>query len=542
MPDRHLPARPNLEQYKKQAKDLVQDFGLRVPEALARVRKHHPRLHNLPEPELRSAQVSRTDAQLVLAREHGFESWPKFAKHIETLHLIQSVGSLSDPVAAFIEVACVPRHSAHGSGTLEHAEMILSRYPQVAASNIYTAAILADEITVRSFLVRDAKSATAKGGPHGWDALTYLCFSRYLRIDKARAEAFARTARALLDAGASPNTGWYEMIDHPNPQPSFESAIYGAAAVAQHAELTQLLLEYGADPNDAETPYHVPESYDNAVAKIMLESGKLNGTSLTWMLVRKADIHDLDGMRLVLEHGADPNQMTRFKHNALHQSLRRDNRVHIIALLLDYGANPALENRLDGRSATATAAHRGRGDVLALLEARGFDLGLHSVDRLIAACAKGDRDGTAAILVDEPHLAQELLADGGRLLAEFAGNGNAEGVQCLLDLGVDPAALYGGDPYFDIAKDSTALHVAAWRAFPSTVKILIERGAPVNALDGKGRTALALAVKACVESYWRDRRSPESVQALLEAGVSVAGIEIPCGYDEVDELLRRYST
>jgi len=101
-------------------------------------------------------------------------------------------------------------------------------------------------------------------------------------------------------------------------------------------------------------------------------------------------------------------------------------------------------------------------------------------------------------------------------------------------------ALYGGDPYFEIAKDSTALHVAAWKAHPPTVKLLIERGAPVNALDGKGRTALALAVRACVDSYWTDIRSPDSVQALLDAGASVNGVDYPSGYAEVDELLRRY--
>src|SRR3989475_5157356 len=42
-------------------------------------------------------------------------------------------------------------------------------------------------------------------------------------------------------------------------------------------------------------------------------------------------------------------------------------------------------------------------------------------------------------------------------------------------------ALYEGDGYFDIAKDSTALHVAAWKGVPPTVKLLIERGAPVDA-------------------------------------------------------------
>jgi hypothetical protein len=45
-----------------------------------------------------------------------------------------------DQVADFIEAACVPRDSWHGSGTLEQAEAILSRHPYVAGSDIYTAA------------------------------------------------------------------------------------------------------------------------------------------------------------------------------------------------------------------------------------------------------------------------------------------------------------------------------------------------------------------------------------------------------------------
>jgi ankyrin repeat protein len=97
-----------------------------------------------------------------------------------------------------------------------------------------------------------------------------------------------------------------------------------------------------------------------------------------------------------------------------------------------------------------------------------------------------------------------------------------------------------GDPYFDVTKGSTALHVAAWRAWPATVKLLLERGANVNVIDGKGRTPLMLAVKACVDSYWTNRRTPESVKALLEAGASSEGTEYPCGYREVDEVLEKY--
>jgi ankyrin repeat protein len=449
--------------------------------------------------------------------------------------------SLTDPLAAFIEAACVPRHSSHNSGTLEQAETILARYPQVATGNIHAAAVLADASTVRHFLSQDPNSASAPGGPHGWDALTHLCFSRYLRLDQARSEAFVQTAQLLLDAGASANTGWYEMIDHPNPRPVLESAIYGAAAIARHAGLTRLLLERGADPNDEETPYHVPEGYDNAVMTILLESGKLNNASLACLLLRKADWHDEEGIRLALAHAADPNLQSQFGFSALHQAVRRDNRLSSIALLLDYKADPALPSKRTGSTATAMAARRGRGDILRLLEERGIPLNLQVVDRLIAACAKGDAEEVSLRLSREPHLRQELIAEGGTLLAEFAGNGNVAGLRCLLDLGVEATALYRhGDGYFDIPHNSTALHVAAWRGWPSAVKELIARGAPLKALDGKGRTALALAVKACVDSYWIGRRSPDSVDALLKAGASTDGIAIPSGYDEIDQLLRQH--
>jgi ankyrin repeat protein len=542
MYEKELPARPNLEQYKKQAKELVRDCELGIADALARIKRNHPRFHSLPESEIKDGRLALSDAQLVIAREHGFESWPQFSKHIEMIHMIQAVSDLSDPVSAFIEVACVPRHTGHASGTLEHAEMILQRYPQVAKSNIHTAAILADEAGVREFLARNPKGATAKGDPHEWDALTHLCFSRYLRIDASRSEAFVRTARCLLEAGASANTGWYETIDQPNPRPCLESAIYGAAGVAHHAELTRLLLEYGAEPNDEESPYHVPEGYDNATMKVLLESGKLNEVSLSWMLLRKIDWHDGEGIRMLLESGVNPNVMTNFGDNALHHAIRRDNSLEIIQLLLDHGADPSLKTTRENISAAAMAAHKGRGDMLRLLERRGIALNLEGPFRLIAACAKGEREEVRALAAQEPQWVQLVLQFGGTLLSGFAGNGNLEGIRCLLDLGVDvdaPDRL--GDTTFDVAKDSTALQVAAWRARPAVVKELIARGAAVNALDGKGRSALLLAIKACVNSYWTERRTTESIEDLLQAGASWEGIAVPTGYEEADKLLRQYS-
>jgi ankyrin repeat protein len=552
-----LPARPSLEQYKKQAKELLKLFRAAQSrnssysedvrsEIIQRV-KQHPRFANLADDEIARTKFALADAQFVIALEHGFESWPKFAKHVEALASANFAASVSDPVAAFIEAACVPRDTSHSSGTLERAEAILAEHPAVANANIHTAAILGDPSGVRRFLTLDVLNATAKGGPYGWDALTHLCFSRYLRLERAKSEGFVAAAKALLDAGADANTGWMET-EH-EPRPTWEAAIYGAAGIAQNPELTRLLLERGADPNDEETPYHVPETYDNTVMKILVESSKLNETSMTTLLLRKTDWHDYDGIKWLLGHGANPNRTTHWGRTAFHHAVSRDNGIDIIELLLEHGADPTLDaeranlRQTDGPglSAAAMAARRGRGDVLGLIERRGIAIELQGVERLIAACARNDSASVRAFQEEEPELVRELVAQGGKLLAEFAGVGNTEGVRQLLDLGVDVNALTEeGDPYFDIAKKSTALHSAAWRAWPGTVKLLLERGAAVNALDAKGRTALMLAVRACVDSYWKQRRTPESVEALLKKGAAVRGVEYPSGYAEVDELLRAH--
>ena len=164
----------------------------------------------------------------------------------------------ADRIDEFIVAACVPRDD-HGAGSLEAADSIRGTHPRAAADDIYAAAVVGDHAGVERMLEADGGRATAPGGPYGWDALTYLCFSRYLRLRPSA--GFVRAARALLDAGADPNTGFFESAHQ--PEPVFESALYGAAGVAHHAELTRLLLARGTDPNlGGEVAYHAPEGFD----------------------------------------------------------------------------------------------------------------------------------------------------------------------------------------------------------------------------------------------------------------------------------------
>ena len=443
-------------------------------------------------------------------------------------------------VEAFIEAAVW-----HGS--LERAEAMLAADPELAGSDVFTAAILGDEAAVRRFLAQDRGNATAKSGPFGGDALVYLCLSKYLRIDKARTPSFVGAATALLDAGADPNSGFWTKGEHPE----FETALYGAAGVAHNAELTRLLLERGADPNDGETPYHAPETYDNAALKILVESGKLTRDSLATILLRKTDWHDYDGIQWLLERGVEPDTMTHWGKTALHNAILSDNDLAIVELLLDRGADPlAIATRPERgspqpghRTAVAMAARRGRGDALDAFARRGVSIELQGLERLLAACARHDAAAVQSVAASSPQIVNELRTDGGRFLAAFAGVGNTDGVRLLLDLGVAvDAPFVEGEGYFDVAKNSLALHVAAWRASHATVRLLLERGSPIDVPDGQGRTPLMLAVRACVDSYWMGRRTPESVQALLDAGASVKGVAFPSGYAEADQLLRTFSS
>ena len=108
-----LPPRPNLEQYKKLAKDFqkacrssdpgaIRNWAAHWGETIARLQgleitpqvrseidseaeRIEQRWRKFKKTNERAARCRLTDAQLFVARGHGFASWPKFAKHLEAL-------------------------------------------------------------------------------------------------------------------------------------------------------------------------------------------------------------------------------------------------------------------------------------------------------------------------------------------------------------------------------------------------------------------------------------------------------------------------
>lgn len=91
--NRHVPTRrmrehPDLDQLKRQAKELLRDFLASDPQAVAEVHAHY----RAPV----AAPFALHDAQLVLARSYGFESWPKLKAYVDGV----TVRRLADAVTA----------------------------------------------------------------------------------------------------------------------------------------------------------------------------------------------------------------------------------------------------------------------------------------------------------------------------------------------------------------------------------------------------------------------------------------------------------
>ena len=81
--NKELPLRPSLTQLKNQAKDLLKRFRSGDANSISRFGENHPRSSDRLHPRL-------TDAQLVIAREYGFSSWPRLKLHVESLETFEA--------------------------------------------------------------------------------------------------------------------------------------------------------------------------------------------------------------------------------------------------------------------------------------------------------------------------------------------------------------------------------------------------------------------------------------------------------------------
>jgi ankyrin repeat protein len=397
----------NLEQLRKQAKELTRAARAGDAAALAR-------FGDLP--------TKLASAHTVLAREHGYPSWPALVATVE-----------ASP-AAFVLAATAPRR--------ERAERLLAAQP----------AIERDEWAALVLGRRWEGDANRPGGPRNWPPLAYVCHAPFAPVD---------AARDLVERGADPNTvfenDWGPV-----------SMLFGATAVQQSAELLRALLAAGADVDDRATQfgdslYHSVEHEGTNCTRVLLEHGAEPKGSAA--LAHALDYERPQHVRLLLDAGADANEGALLVH-----AVRRGRGPEYLRLLAEHGAD--LDRRggewstppEQYRTAYQNAILRGRDDLVRTLEELGASTEVSPEDLAVAALLRGEPAELPYVLAPD---AQEVLilavlarripifdprffghvggGPPGMLLHHAAWVGDAALVRELLALGADPVASSGAE-------------------------------------------------------------------------------------------------
>jgi ankyrin repeat protein len=387
--------------YEDRAEGLRSVVASGLPSGAEIVRTYHPALADASDGQVRA--ISPADARLVLAREHGFESWEQFRRHV------QALPESGEPFRRAFRAI-----EARDDAALRE---LLDRYPGLPSARGTNGNDLLglatgkacgrpDKSLVEELLARGADPN--RGNDRGWTPLHQAGYGNDLGLARMLLDAGARTdssghgeggtplaaalfwghattadylaerevaphnlriaaglgRRDLIDgfvddhgslttaAGEArafyrPHTGFPPWQPSSDPQEILDEALVWAAK-SDRAGVLGRLVELGADV-DAD-PYR--------------------GTALTWAAVNG----NVAALGRLLELGADVNRKGTFggpDHGkgvtALHLAAQ-SGRLAAVQALVEAGADPAIADDIYGGPAAGWATQGGQAAVVEYLE------------------------------------------------------------------------------------------------------------------------------------------------------------------------------
>lgn len=357
MPVRPLPPHPDLNHLKYQARDLLEGHASHDRRVAQRIREFHPRFSAASDAQIFSAALKLSDAQLAIAREHGFRSWARLKAHVES------------PTERFD----LPHHQRIEDPVFRHAVDLL---------DLGDAAGLREQLRRHPNLVR--QQVEFEGGNY-FRTPTLLEFIAENPVRNGRLPRnIIDVVKVILDAG-----------------PARESRIEALGLVATgrvvrecgvQVALIELLCDRGAVPDGAlegaaaHGEFEAVEALLRLGARISLPVAAALGRSESFQLLPDASDEDrqralalasqfgrLEIVRVLLDAGVNPNRYNlpgSHSHSTpLHQAAFYGH-LETVRQLVEHGADPNPRDLLWNGTAADWARHGGHAEIEAYLRDR----------------------------------------------------------------------------------------------------------------------------------------------------------------------------
>ncbi len=421
-----LPERPSIEQLRKQAKDLLRDARAGDAAALARL----------------ATPLTLANAQLVLAREYGFASWPKLVQHVQH---VQGIARAHRPLIRPAELPTgrpyrlpdgteVTTDDVFGifvaarDGDARAVKRAIARVPGLATVEYnYTPpihfAVREGHLAIVRFLLDRGANPAYRSYPFSESLLTFAddrgheAIAALLRRTLSRRFAISAQAQPIITAASRGDVTTVEALLARQPELARVSNETGDTALHQaarhgHVEVVRILIAAGAPVDairsDGFKPVHaalfaqhqVDWSTRVATVDLLLSQGASYTPFIAAMRDDDAFVRDAVARDATLANFEDTCH-----HRVLSAAVRRGN-VALTRFLLEHGADPNLpeEGAPHGHALWQAVTNRQR-EMIDMLLARGADPN-----------AMVESSGTPMMQArKDPELTALLVAHGGQI-------------------------------------------------------------------------------------------------------------------------------
>jgi ankyrin repeat protein len=352
-----------VDEYEREAQALFEALQARDESVQWRFKWEHPQFRDKTLDAVQHATFDLSDAQMVVAREHGFEDWPHLVRFAESVRRDESIVRFEAAVDAIV------------AGDLETVRSMLREHPELVRAR----SARRHRATLLHYLAANGVEGWRQKTPKNAVAIAKLLLESGAEVD-ALADMYDQqcTTMSMLVSSSPPADAGLQiplaetLVDH-------GAALVGPGSKWQSAVMTALIFGFLPTAHALATR---GAPVDNVAAAAGL--GRVHETlrllpaadaeSRHMALALAAQLGHAPVVQLLLDAGEDPNRFnpegchahaTPLHHAAL------GNHMDVVQVLVDRGARLDIRDEIFGATPVGWAEHGGHKALAEYLRQKG---------------------------------------------------------------------------------------------------------------------------------------------------------------------------